>query len=100
MHSTGGAVDALIYDPQTDRVLDFGNNDGLVLELDETAYPYHPDISAVAKQNRQLLISLFEDEDFVVDDLEYWHFDFGNVSWAAEKGKGRARYDVIHEFGG
>jgi len=95
MHATGGAVDALIFDPQTDRVLDFGNNEGLTLELDETCFPYHPDISPVAKQNRRLLIRLFEAEDFVVDLREYWHFDFGNVSWAATKGEECARYGVI-----
>jgi D-alanyl-D-alanine dipeptidase len=98
MHATGGAVDALIYDSQTDRVLDFGNNEGLTLELDETAYPYHPDISPEAKRNRQLLIQLFEKEDFVVDLREYWHFDYGNASWATQKGTECARYDVIEEL--
>jgi D-alanyl-D-alanine dipeptidase len=97
MHATGGAVDALIYDSQTDRVLDFGNNEGLTLELNETAYPYHPDISSEAKRKRELLIHLFEAEDFVVDILEYWHFDYGNVSWATGKGEECARYDVIGE---
>ena len=95
LHATGGAVDALIYDVKNDGVMDFGNNEGLKLELDETCYPYHPDISPEARQNRQLLIHLFEQEDFVVDILEYWHFDYGNASWAAEKGKEYARYGVI-----
>jgi D-alanyl-D-alanine dipeptidase len=98
MHATGGAVDALIFDPQTDRVLDFGNNDGLTLELNETCYPHHPDISPEAKRNRQLLIGLFEEEDFVVDIHEYWHFDFGNVCWATEKGLEYARYGVVGEI--
>ncbi len=98
MHATGGAVDALIYDPQTERVVDFGNNEGLTLELNETCCPYYPDISPVAKRNRQLLIQLFEAEDFVVDLREYWHFDYGNVSWAVEKGAECARYDVIEEL--
>lgn len=100
MHATGGAVDALIYDAKTDQVLDFGNNDGLHLELDETCYPLHPGISPTARENRLLLMGLFEDEDFVVDCLEYWHFDFGNVSWAAGKGENLAHYDVIGEFSG
>ena len=98
MHATGGAVDALIYDSQTDRVLDFGNNEGLTLELDETCCPYHPDVPPTAKRNRQLLIQLFEAEDFVVDLREYWHFDYGNVSWAASKGLECARYDVVEEL--
>jgi len=95
MHATGGAVDALIYDVKNDCVMDFGNNDGLKLELDETCYPYHPGISSEARRNRQLLIHLFEEEDFVVDILEYWHFDYGNTSWATAKGKEYARYGII-----
>ena len=99
MHATGGAVDALIYDVKNDCVMDFGNNKGLKLELDETCYPHHPDISPVAQQNRKLLMDLFEEEDFVVDILEYWHFDYGNAGWAAEKGKEYARYGIIEELG-
>jgi len=67
MHSTGGAVDALIYDLKKDAVMDFGNNDGLHLELNKTCYPFHPDITSQVRKNRELLISLFHKEDFVVD---------------------------------
>jgi len=95
MHSTGGAVDALIYDLKKDCVMDFGNNDGLNLELNKTCYPFHPDITPEAKKNRELLISLFDKEDFVVDPKEYWHFDYGNVIWAIEKGEKYAKYDII-----
>ena len=100
MHATGGSVDALIYDVESERVMDFGNNEGLKLELDETCYPYHPGISPEAQENRQLLIRLFEEEDFVVDLLEYWHFDYGNANWATAKGKDHARYGVIGELTG
>ncbi len=98
MHATGGAVDALIYDVKSDRVMDFGNNEGLHLELDQTCYPDHPEISPEARRNRRLLIRLFEDEDFVVDILEYWHFDYGNAGWATDKGVEFARYGVIGEL--
>ena len=98
MHATGGAVDALIYDPQASRVLDFGNNEGLKLELNETCYPLHPGISAEAHENRQVLMSLFEEEEFVVDCQEYWHFDYGNVRWAAGSGAEFARYGIIEEI--
>ena len=100
MHATGGAVDALISDLKTDRVLDFGNNEGVHLELNETCYPLHPEISDEARQNRKLLMGLFDEEDFVVDVVEYWHFDHGNVNWAAGKGKKIARYGVIKEIAG
>jgi len=95
MHSTGGAVDALIYDRKENRVMDFGTNDGLTINLNDKCYPYHPFISTLARNNRKLLIDLFEEEDFVVDIKEYWHFDYGNVSWAIEKGENHAFYGII-----
>ena len=95
MHATGGAVDALIYDVGKKRVLDFGNNVGLKLELNETCYPHHPGISEEARQNRRLLMDLFEEEEFVVDSVEYWHFDYGNASWAAATGSEIAHFGII-----
>ncbi len=95
MHSTGGAVDALIYDLKNDCVMDFGTNDGLNINLSDKCYPYHPFISSEAKKNRKLLIDLFEEEDFVVDIKEYWHFDYGDAIWALEKKKDQAIYGNI-----
>ncbi len=95
MHSTGGAVDALIYDLKKDAVMDFGNNDGLKLKLNKTCYPFHPDITLQVRKNRELLINLFDKEDFVVDPKEYWHFDYGNVIWAIEKEEKYAKYGII-----
>jgi len=98
MHSTGGAVDALIYDLEKDCVMDFGNNDGLHLELNKTCYPFHPDITPQVRNNRELLINLFEKEGFVVDPIEYWHFDYCNVIWAIEKGEKSAKYGIIKDL--
>jgi len=107
MHSTGGTVDALIYDLKNDCVMRFGTNDGSInilknglidglrINLNDKCYPYHPYITPEAKNNRKLLIGLFEDEDFVVDIKEYWHFDYGNAAWAIEKEKDHAIYGII-----
>ncbi len=95
LHATGGAVDALIYDLKNDCVMDFGTNDGLNIDLNDKCYPHHPFIAPLAKINRELLISLFENENFAVDIKEYWHFDYGNVSWAIEKGEEHSIYGII-----
>jgi predicted amino acid racemase/D-alanyl-D-alanine dipeptidase len=95
MHTTGGAVDALIYDLKEDCIMDFGTNDGYNINLNDKCYPYHPYISIRAKENRKLLIDLFENEEFVVDIKEYWHFDYGNACWAVEHGENHAFYDII-----
>ncbi|MEO9806102.1 MAG: M15 family metallopeptidase [Reichenbachiella sp.] len=96
-HLTGGAVDALIYDNKTKKVMNFGTNVDYKITLSEQCYPYHPDISSLALENRMLLIGLFENEGFVVDAREYWHFDYGNVIWALEKGEKSAFYGIIRE---
>lgn len=96
-HTTGGAVDALIYDLKQDRVMDFGTNDGLKIQLSKKCYPYYPELTDEAKSNRALLIGLFEAEDFVVDLKEYWHFDYGNAGWALEKGKDYAFYGILEK---
>ena len=94
-HTTGGAVDALIYDRKTESVLDFCTNKGHDIDLTELCYPHHPDISTKASKNRRLLMSLFEKEGFMCDLKEYWHFDYGNVGWAIEKGRLHAVYGVM-----
>jgi len=96
MHTTGGAVDALILDLEDGSVLDFGTNEGFKIDLSDQCYPYHPDISERAKENRKLLIHLFEREGFVVDVKEYWHFDYGNVIWAIENKKDHAIFGLIN----
>ena len=95
MHATGGAVDALIYDLKKDCVMDFGTNNGYDIDLNKKCYPYHPDITPQAMKNRKLLIDMFEKEDFVCDLVEYWHFDYGNIIWALEKGRKYAKYGII-----
>ena len=95
MHSTGGAVDALIFDLKESCVMDFGTNDGLNIALSRRCYPLHPDLTPQAKTNRELLIGLFEDEGFVCDIKEYWHFDFGNVMWAIGRNEAHAIYGII-----
>jgi D-alanyl-D-alanine dipeptidase len=95
MHSTGGAVDALIFDSENDCVMDFGTNNGFKLDLNTRCYPLHPGISPEAKKNRKILMGLFENEDFVCDMTEYWHFDYGNVMWALEKGRDHSIYGIV-----
>jgi D-alanyl-D-alanine dipeptidase len=60
-------------------------------------FPLHPGISSEAKKNRKILMDLFENEDFVCDLTEYWHFDYGNVVWALEKGRASAIYGVVKD---
>lgn len=94
-HATGGAIDALIHDNRTNEILNFGTNEGLRIDLSSKCYPLHPEISDESKENRALLMGLFQKEGFVCDLKEYWHFDYGNVGWAIEKGMDAAFYGII-----
>jgi D-alanyl-D-alanine dipeptidase len=97
MHSTGGAVDALIYDMENNCVMDFGTNHGFKIDLNRKCYPLHPGISPEARKNRKLLMELFENEGFVCDLTEYWHFDYGNVMWALDQGRDHSIYGIVGE---
>ena len=94
-HATGGAVDALIYDKKNEQVLDFGTNKGYDIDLTKLCYPHHPEIADQARENRALLMGLFEKEGFICDLKEYWHFDYGNIGWAIERGRLYAVYGIV-----
>ena len=98
MHATGGAVDALMYDVAEDCIVDFGTNDGLKIDLGRRCYPGHPGIPSEAARNREVMIGQFEKEGFVCDLKEFWHFDYGNVSWATRKGKKVAHYGIVTDL--
>jgi hypothetical protein len=51
--------------------MNFGTNDALKIDLNDKYYSYHPYIPSHAKRNRELMINLFKEEDFVVDLKEY-----------------------------
>lgn len=58
MHHTGGAVEALIFDLESGQMLDFGSNLGNEIDLDVSCCPHYPDLSQVARKNRNLLIEI------------------------------------------
>ena len=93
-HLTGGAVDLSLY--RGDTLLDMGTvfddfrpiagtryfeREGL--SEDETKIRYH----------RRILYHLMTSVGFTNYDEEWWHFDFGNSSWARQK-------DAIPFYGG
>jgi len=82
-------------------------NDYKIICLDALTYAGNMETLAPALNNpnfrfvkgdisdREIVFNLFEEEDFVVDIKEYWHFDYGNASWALEKGENHAFYGAI-----
>ena len=92
-HPTGGAVDAAIYDEKKNKILDFGSE---LLDYSTTKCYYgNDDISAEAKNNRELFRKMMMKEGFAPYDGEWWHFSYGDKEWAFYYKKEEALYDQI-----
>ena len=70
-HTRGAAVDVTLINPITKEELDMGTEFDFFGAASHTA---SEDISASAKTNRQLLLSIMESSGFVNYDKEWWHF--------------------------
>jgi D-alanyl-D-alanine dipeptidase len=94
-HGSGGAIDLSILKPNGD-VLEMGTE---VDSLDETSHTgYFMDSSDIDKiifhRNRQFLYDVMIEAGFTNYPGEWWHFDFGNRTYAAIKGERNAIYGL------
>ena len=72
-HNRGCAVDLSIYDLKTGRPVEMPSDYD---EFTERASPSYAGGTPEQRANRDLLRRLMEDEGFVVNDNEWWHFDY------------------------
>lgn len=94
-HPTGGAVDVLIENSKTKKMLDFGTE---IYDFDsKDIYSLSPFISAEAKKNRLLLRENMMSQGFAPYDGEWWHFSFGDKEWAFYYKKPQAIYEQKSE---
>lgn len=90
-HPTGGAVDIVIRDKQTNTEINFG---GKQYEYStKNCYVFYPDIDEEAKENRMLLRTVMAQSGFAPFDGEWWHFSFGDREWAYYYNKPAALYE-------
>ena len=90
-HSTGGAIDLTLVGP-----------DGVELDMGTGFDHFGPEAASdyfeaggrdqKIRNNRRLLREAMLSQDFRADSDEWWHYDFGNQLWAAEKGRPCAIY--------
>ena len=71
--TNGGVCRRRFAEDRAAGLLDFGSDYDCFDRLSRTA---HPDLSEVAKQNRQRLVNAMAAQGFVNDDQEWWHFTF------------------------
>jgi len=72
-HNRGCAVDLSIYDLKTGELIDMPSGFD---EFTERASPNYAGGTEKERANRDLLRRLMEDEGFIVNPNEWWHFDY------------------------
>ncbi|KAA3596576.1 MAG: peptidase M15D vanX D-ala-D-ala dipeptidase [Calditrichaeota bacterium] len=100
-HSTGGAIDLTIRRKNGehlfmgsifDDVTEVSNTDFFEKKLSKTQLSFS---DQEALQNRRFLFWLMEEEDFVNNPTEWWHFSYGDQMWAKISGKKSAIYSAV-----
>ena len=86
-HYSGGAVDLTIA--YLDGWLNMGTDfDAFTENAAALYYEQKENLTQTEiniRNNRRLLRSLMEAEDFTIHPNEWWHFDYGNIRWAKQK---------------
>jgi len=94
-HSTGGAVDLTLC--TGDGVeLDMGTAiDATPVESDDACFTGAGNISAAARENRQVLIDALTAVGMVNYPTEWWHWSYGDRYWALMTGAPHTRYGPL-----
>ncbi len=92
-HPTGGAVDLLIIDKNTNKPIEFGSD---YLDFNNPNIKYFSkSISFESRKNRKLLRQLMLKNGFAPYDGEWWHFSYGDKEWAFYYKKSNAIYNQL-----
>jgi D-alanyl-D-alanine dipeptidase len=95
-HSTGGAVDVMLIDPNGEEV---DMNSTIKPELTRfAALPtYSKHITPRAAKNRQLLLDVMTGVGFSNYPGEWWHYSYGDSAWAVRVGAEFAPYGAADQ---
>ena len=90
-HQTGGAIDVLIAD-NNGKSLDFGTG---YRGYGDDVFMHSKYITLKQKLNRKLLRKIMHSAGFVYYPGEWWHYSYGDQTWAAYTGNKHALYDFL-----
>ena len=98
-HNTGGSIDLTIAD-HNGNLLEMGTDFDVFTNKAQTTFFERDDVSLTEKEkiyrdNRRLLFSAMISVGFTNYPEEWWHFDYGNQSWARTSGSQSALYSAI-----
>jgi D-alanyl-D-alanine dipeptidase len=91
-HVCGAAVDVELIDSSTGKYLGFGS---AMNENNEKSFLYHQDLSAEQKANRLMLLTAMLDAGFASCMSEWWHFSYGDQTWAWFYGNQESLYSRV-----
>ncbi len=96
-HTTGGAVDLTLIHAAGEW-LDMGTDlNASPLQTQEATYTHALNITATAKENRQILSEVMTKAGFVNYPTEWWHWSFGDKYWALLSGQPFAIFGSLQD---
>lgn len=82
-HLTGGSVDLTLFDCDSGKILDMGSEfDAPYPESWTVFYEESNDSDLIFRNRRRILYHAMRKAGFTNLPSEWWHFDYGNQSWA------------------
>lgn len=97
-HLTGGAIDITLGDLEGNP-LDLGSVfDEMSVKSATRYYEHYPLENEEAVKNRRLLYNCMTTVGFTNYSEEWWHFDYGNVTWARRVNASEAKYGAVESI--
>lgn len=91
-HSTGGALDLTIVDINGIE-LDMGTKIDELIDASESSF--YNNSETVYEKNRALLVEVMSYAGFTQLPTEWWHFSYGDQTWALDNEKSTAFYAQV-----
>lgn len=91
-HCCGAAIDVELFDVRNNKLVDFGSAMNVD---DDISYLYYEKITAEQKANRMLLLKAMLEQGLASFAFEWWHYSYGDQTWAWFYGKESSLYSLI-----
>ncbi len=91
-HCCGTAIDVELFDVHSNKLVDFGSAMNVD---DDISYLHYDEITPEQKANRMLLLHTMLEQGLASVAFEWWHFSYGDQTWAWFYGEPDSLYGLI-----
>ena len=91
-HCCGAAIDVELFDADSNKLVDFGSAMNVD---DDISYLHYDQITPEQKENRMLLLRTMLEQGLASVAFEWWHFSYGDQTWAWFYGEPNSLYGLI-----